>query len=408
MSESPDVTPPVVPFAAPDVGEAEIDAVVEALRSGWLTTGPRAAAFETEFAEFLRTQAGAHAAGGAEAVVPDEVHAVALNSATAGLHLALEAIGVGPGDEVLVPTWTFTSTAEVVRYLGADPVIVDVTDDLLLDLDAARAALTPRTRAVMPVHLAGLPVDRAGVAALAADAGISVVEDAAHGFPALSSGIPIGLGASEAVVFSFYATKTMTTGEGGMVVTHDADLARRIRTMRLHGISRDVFDRYSTPGAGWAYEIVAPGYKYNLTDPAAAMGRVQLRRAVAMRDRRRAIADRYDEAFADLPVELPPREHREDDLHAWHLYVLRLGEDAPLDREAFVARLGEEGIGASVHFIPLHRHPYWRKTYGLDAAAYPVAERHFPHVVSLPLSSGLTDAQVERVVDVVRRTLGGR
>ncbi|WP_312720556.1 DegT/DnrJ/EryC1/StrS family aminotransferase [Mobilicoccus sp.] len=401
MSETADQARPAVPFAAPDIGEAEIEAVVEAMRSGWLTTGPRAAAFEAEFAAFVDDLGG-------EGANRAELHAVALHSATAGLHLALEALGVGPGDEVLVPTWTFTSTAEVVRYLGADPVLVDVTDDLLLDLDAARAAITPRTRAVMPVHLAGLPVDRAGVAALAADAGLAVVEDAAHSFPAMSSGVPIGIGESDAVVFSFYATKTMTTGEGGMVLTHDADLARRIRTMRLHGISRDVFDRYSTPGAGWAYEIVAPGYKYNLTDPAAAMGRVQLGRAVAMRDRRREIVARYDEAFADLPVDLPPHERRTDDLHAWHLYVLRLRPEAPLGRDAFIARLGQERIGASVHFIPLHRHPYWRETYGLVDAAFPVAERHYPNVVSLPLSSGLTEAQVERVVEVVRDALGGR
>ncbi|GMA38672.1 DegT/DnrJ/EryC1/StrS family aminotransferase [Mobilicoccus caccae] len=381
-----------VPFAAPDIGDAEIDAVVEAMRSGWLTTGPRAAAFETEFAEFL---------GG-------DLHAVALNSATAGLHLALEALGIGPGDEVIVPTWTFTATAEVVRYLGADPVIVDVDDDLLIDLEATEAAITPRTRAVMPVHLAGMPVERGALAALAERHGLAVVEDAAHSFPARSSGTMVGAGASEAVVFSFYATKTMTTGEGGMVVTADPELARRIRTMRLHGISRDVFDRYSTPGAGWAYDVVAPGYKYNLTDPAAAMGRVQLRRAGAMRDARASIAARYDEAFADLPVDLPPHAHRPDDVHAWHLYVLRLRPEAPIDRDTFITRLGEVGIGASVHFIPLHRHPYWAQTYGLSDADYPTAERHFPTVVSLPLSSGLSQAQVDKVVATVRTLLGGR
>lgn len=380
-----------MPFASPDIGEAEIDAVAEAMRSGWLTTGPRAAAFEAEFAAFL---------GG-------DVHAVALNSATAGLHLALEALGIGPGDEVIVPTWTFTATAEVVRYLGADPVIVDVTDDLLLDLAAAEAAVTERTRAIMPVHIAGLAVNRAGVADLARRHGLAVVEDAAHSFPALSSGVPIGVGESEAVVFSFYATKTMTTGEGGMVVTADEALARRIRTMRLHGISKDVFNRYSTPGAGWAYEIVAPGYKYNLTDPAAAMGRVQLTRAKAMRDARAAIAARYDAAFADLPVELP-HHAPEGDEHAWHLYALRLLDDAPLDRDAFIAALAQARIGASVHFIPLHRHPYWRETYDLRDADFPIAERHFPRVVSLPIASGLSDAQVEHVIATVRDLLGGR
>lgn len=379
-----------MPFAAPDIGEAEIEAVVEALRSGWLTTGPRAAAFETEFAAFL---------GG-------DVQAVALNSATAGLHLALEALGIGPGDEVIVPTWTFTSTAEVVRYLGADPVIVDVDPETLnLDLSRAAHAVTEHTKAIMPVHLGGLPVPREPLAVLAAEHGLSVVEDAAHCFPGVSSGHPVGVGASDAVVFSFYATKTMTTGEGGMVVTADAELARRTKVMRLHGISKDVFDRYTAPGASWAYEVIAPGYKYNLTDPAAAMGRVQLSRAKQMRDRRGAIAARYDAAFADLPVRLPA--HAADgDVHAWHLYVLRLAGDAPIGRDAFIdAMAGEHKIGCSVHFIPLHRHPYWRDTYHLDHAAYPAAEEQFAQVVSLPLSSALTDDQVDRVVVAVRSLL---
>jgi len=377
-----------VPFALPDIGEEEIAAAVEAMRSGWLTTGPRAAAFETEFGEFL--------GGGLEAV--------AVNSATAGLHLALEATGVGPGDEVVVPTWTFTATAEVVRYLGATPVIVDVDPGTLnLTAEGLEQALTPRTRAVIPVHFAGLPVSPA-VRDLAAAHGIPVVEDAAHAFPAHDGVSAIGAGGSLATVFSFYATKTITTGEGGMVVTRDADVARRLRTMRLHGISRDVFDRYRSKGASWRYDVVAPGYKYNLTDPAAAMGRVQLTRAESMRTARESIAQRYSAAFADLPLDLPAGPG-EGMTHGWHLYVVRLRDDAPIDRDAFIDSMASLGVGCSVHFIPLHLQPYWRDSLHLSPADFPVASREFSRVVSLPAFSSMTDAQVDRVVEAVRSLL---
>lgn len=378
-----------LPFALPDIGDEEIEAAVEAMRSGWLTSGPWAAAFEQEFAAFL---------GG-------DVHTVALNSATAGLHLALEAVGIGPGDEVIVPTWTFTATAEVVRYLGADPVIVDIDAATLnIDLNAAVDAITPRTRAIMPVHFAGLAVDRLALETLAQEHELTVIEDAAHSFPTLSGGALVGRGKSQAVVFSFYATKTMTTGEGGMVVTPDAQLAQRIRTMRLHGISRDVFDRYRGNVPSWKYEVVAPGFKYNLTDPAAAMGRVQLRRVTAMRDRRAEIAARYDEAFSDLPLDLPAHA-LEGNSHAWHLYVLRLRDEAPLGRDAFIEAMARAGVGCSVHFIPLHKHPYWRDAYSLDEAALPVSSREFPRVASLPIFSSMTEVQVDRVIAAVRSVL---
>lgn len=379
-----------VPFALPDIGEEEIEAAVEAMRSGWLTTGPRAAAFEREFAAFI---------GG-------DVHPVAVNSATAGLHLALEAVGVGPGDEVIVPTWTFTATAEVVRYLGADPVIVDVDAVTLnIDFDAAADAVTPRTRAIMPVHFAGLPVNRLALEKFAAEHDLMVVEDAAHAFPTLSGGALVGRGNSQAVVFSFYATKTMTTGEGGMVVTRDGALAERIRTMRLHGISRDVFDRHRSTVPSWQYEVVAPGFKYNLTDPAAAMGRVQLRRAISMRDRRADIAACYDAALRGLPLDLPA--HAADgDTHAWHLYVTRLTVDAPLGRHSFIAAMAAAGVGCSVHFIPLHMQPYWRELNSLADRRYPVASAEFARVVSLPIFSSMTDGQVSRVIDAVRGVLG--
>ncbi len=383
-----------VPFALPDIGEAEIGAVADAMRSGWLTTGPRVAAFEEEFAQFL---------GGG-------VTAVAVNSATAGLHLALEACGVRPGDEVLVPDWTFTATAEVVRYLDAEPVIVDV-DPVRLNIDyaAAERAITSRTTAVMPVHFAGCPVDRAATADFAARHGLKVVEDAAHSFPALSRGELIGRGTSDAVVFSFYATKTMTTGEGGMVVVNDGSMAARVRTMRLHGISRNVFDRYRSSAPSWFYEVVDAGYKYNLTDPAAAMGRVQLQRAEDMWQARGALAARYREAFADLPVECPAEAglpgEPEGSRHAWHLFVLRLGDDAPLGRDEFIEAMAAAGVGCSVHFIPLHRHPYYRDRYGLVPESFPVAEREFARAVSLPLFSSMTEQQREKVVSAVREVL---
>lgn len=379
-----------IAFAMPDIGEEEIQAAVDSLRSGWLTTGPRAAAFESEFAEFL---------GGG-------LHAVAVNSATAGLHLALEAIGIEPGDEVLVPTWTFTATAEVVRHLGANPVFVDVDAATLnLDLQRAQNALTARTRAVIPVHFAGLPVSTDELNRFARLNNLAVVEDAAHAFPASSGGSLVGTGPSDAVVFSFYATKTITTGEGGMLVTRDTVLADRARTMRLHGIDRDVFHRYRGNSPSWRYEVIAPGFKYNLTDPAAAIGRVQLRRAWAMRDRRAGIARRYQEAFADLAVRLPVGEPP-GGVHAWHLFVLTLTDHAPVDRDTFIAEMSSRGIGCSVHFTPLHLQPFWRDSYSLQADAFPVASAASETTVSIPLYSSMTENQIDRVIAAVRSVLG--
>lgn len=379
-----------LPFARPDITEAEISAVVETMRSGWLTTGPNAAAFEQEFLEFL----------GADA------HAVAVNSATAGLHLAFEAIGVRPGDEVLVPTWTFTSTAEAVRYLGGDPVLVDVDPhSLCIDLEDAERKVTERTVAIAPVHFAGLGVPDGALTAFAQRHGLRVVEDAAHALPTVNEGTLIGAHGHDATVYSFYATKTMTTGEGGMVVTPDADLAARMRTMRLHGINRDVFDRYSSKKPSWHYDVVAPGFKYNLTDTAAAMGRVQLGRSREMAARRAAIGARYDEAFAGLPVTLPAHAP-EGSLHAWHLYVLRLTDDASICRDTFIQRMADHGVGTSVHFIPLHLQPYWRDTYRHAPEDFPVATAQFQRCVSLPIFSSMTDDDVEQVVGAVREILG--
>ncbi|HWL78719.1 DegT/DnrJ/EryC1/StrS family aminotransferase [Microbacterium sp.] len=380
-----------VPFAIPDITEAEIEAVAQAMRSGWLTTGPNAAAFEREFVEYL---------GGGDLI------GVAVNSATAGLHLAIEALGIGPGDEVLVPTWTFTATAEIVRYVGATPVIVDVrTETLNIDLEHAEHLLTPRTKAMIPVHFAGVPVGASAVREFAARHNLAVVEDAAHAFPVRDGDRFVGNGDSDAVVFSFYATKTIATGEGGMLVTRDPDLARRARTMRLHGISRDVFDRYSSRKPSWEYEVVAPGFKYNLTDVAAAMGRVQLRRAEEMRRNRMAIAERYRAELADLPLRLPAPTP-DPAGHAHHLFVVQVEDDAPIGRNRLIEELSTRGVSTSVHFIPLHLHPYWRETFDLKPESFPVATDAYARTVSLPIFSSMTTAQVDQVVEALQEVLG--
>ena len=379
-----------VPFALPDITEAEVSAVVNAMRSGWLTTGPNSKAFENEFASSL---------GG-------DLETVAVNSATSGLHLALDALGLGVGDEVLVPTWTFTATAEVVRYVGATPVFIDVDPVTLnIDLEAAERAVTPNTRAIIPVHFAGLPVPALLLHQFAQRHDIRVIEDAAHAFPVRSDGSYVGNGRSDGVVFSFYATKTITTGEGGMLVTGDHGLANRARIMRLHGISHDAFDRYRSSTPRWKYEVIAPGFKYNLTDIAAAVGRVQLSRATQMGNARARIAARYTGEFSQLPLQLPagPSEWGG---HAWHLFTIRLLNDAPMGRDEFIDSMARAGVVASVHFIPLHLQPYWRSAYGLRVGNYPVATEASSRIVSLPIYSAMTDRQIDRVVELVTRLLG--
>ncbi len=375
-----------LPFALPDIGEEEIAEVVDTLRSGWITTGPKAKRFEEAFIQYL---------GDAS------VQSIAVNSATAGLHLALEALGIGPGDEVITTTHTFTATAEVVRYLGADVKLVDIDPaTMCIDVKAVEAAITPRTKAVMPVHYAGLAADMPALLALAKKHGLKLVEDAAHALPTTSAGRLIGTLESDATVFSFYANKTITTGEGGMVVTRHADLAKRMRVMRLHGMNRDAFDRFTAKVPSWYYEIVAPGFKYNLTDIAAALGLHQLKRAYEFQRRRQEIAERYQQAFADLPVILPPQA-RVGDVHAWHLYVVRLAEGAAVSRDMLIERLFDAGIGCSVHYIPLHLHPYWRERYGLRPEQFPHSQQAYERMVSLPLYTRMTDADVQRVVEAV-------
>ena len=376
-------------FAAPEIGEEEIAEVVDTLRSGWVTTGPKARQFEQQFAAYL---------GG-------NVECVAVNSATAGLHLALEALGVGPGDEVITTTHTFTATAEVVRYLGATPVFVDILPDTLcLDPEAVRAAVSPRTKVLLPVHYGGLPADMNAILSIARDHALYVVEDAAHALPATYHGQLIGTLQSDVTVFSFYANKTITTGEGGMVVTRDRELANRTRTMRLHGINRDAFGRFTAKTPSWYYEVVAPGFKYNLTDIAAAIGIHQLRKVDAFRSRRAEIAHAYHRAFQDLPLVLS-KDADDGDRHAWHLYVIRLEDDAGIERDRFIERLFALGIGCSVHYIPLHLQPYWRDEYHLSPSMFPVSQRAYERMVSLPIYSRMSSADVDRVIKAVSDSL---
>ena len=385
---------PFLPFALPDIGDEEIAEVVDTLKSGWITTGPKAARFEAEFRAFLGDREG-----------DDGLHAIAVNSATAGLHLALEGLGLGPGDEVITTTHTFTATAEVVRYLGADVRLVDI-DPATLNIDPAaiEAAITPRTKAILPVHYGGLAADMPAILDIARRHGLKVVEDAAHALPTSCGGKLVGTLASDATVFSFYANKTITTGEGGMLVTRDAALAKRARVMRLHGMNRDAFDRFTAQVPSWYYEVVAPGFKYNLTDIAAALGLQQLKKARAFQQTRARIAAMYDAAFAGLPLMLPPPPHP-GELHAWHLYALRLGEGAAIGRDRFIERLFDAGIGCSVHYIPLHLHPYWRDRYALRPEAFPHSQRAYERLVSLPIYTRMSDADVQRVVDAVRGIL---
>ncbi len=370
--------PPHLPFARPSITAREKQAVLDVLESGWLTTGPTTKRFEERFATTVGSR-----------------HAVALNSATAALHLALDALGVGPDDEVILPTWTFAASGEVVAYRGARPVLVDVEARTLnATPEAVLAAVTPRTRAVIAVHLGGRPVEIERMVDLLDGRGIAVVEDTAHAFPSRIGG-PDGRHAGtigRVGAYSFYATKTITTGEGGMLVTDDDAIADRARIMSLHGISRDAWNRYSA-GGSWYYEIEDAGYKYNMTDIAAALGLVQLDRADELLAARRSIAAEYTDGFrasaaSDL-IELP--EDAADGSHAWHLYIIRLqlGQLA-LDRGAVIEALRQAGIGASVHFIPLHLHPYYRRRWGSRPDDHPVATREYERVISLPIWPGMS------------------
>ena len=370
-----------VPFHRASLGEEEVQAVSEVLRSGWLTMGSKTLEFERRFADYVGSR-----------------YAIAVSSCTAALHLSLEAIGLEPGDEVLLPTTTFTATAEVVTYLRGRPVFVDI-DPLTMNISPgdAKRRISPRTRAMIPVHFAGLPCDMDSLRDLAQAHQLHVVEDAAHALPSAYRGRRIGA-LSELTAFSFYATKTLTTGEGGMITTDDESHVKRMQVMRLHGISRDAWNR---SGSSWDYEVREAGYKYNLTDLQSAIGMAQLAKCDEMNEARRRIAERYSDAFASLPaLEVP--EILPDRQSSWHLYVLRLRlEQLSIDRKRFIEELAARGVNASVHFIPLHLQPYYQERFGYRPGDFPNAEHEYERCVSLPIYPGMSDDEIRYVITTV-------
>ncbi len=381
---------PFLPFSRPLIEEEDIREVTDTLRSGWLTTGPKTRQFEREFAAFVGAK-----------------HAIAVNSCTAALHLALEAVGIGEGDEVITTPMTFAATAEVIRYFNARPVFVDI-DPVSMNMDlaelekAVKAGVKGgRLKAILPVHFAGYPCNMDGIRALAGEFGLKVVEDAAHAFPAYYKDRIIGSN-GDITCFSFYATKNITTGEGGMVATNNGEWAERIRVMSLHGISKDAWKRYTSEG-NWYYEIVAPGYKYNLTDIASSLGLAQLRKAGRLWKGRREIALAYYEAFRDIPGIVPPAMPLEEGTrHSWHLYVIKIdSKRLSIDRNSFIEELKNRGIGTSVHFIPLHIQPYYSETYGYAPQDFPRAYEAYTKMLSLPIYPRMSAGDVTRVIEAV-------
>ena len=384
-----------IPFARPVLGTEEEEAVIRVLRSGWLTTATETKAFEEEFARYV-----------------ESAHAIAVNSGTAALHLGLEALGVGPGDSVVTTPYTFTATAEVIRYLGANPLFCDIEQDgynmdpELLEKTIQKA--TKRPKAIIPVHIAGEPCDMKTIMDIAKRYEIKVLEDAAHSFPVKSNDGKWTGTSGHAGAYSFYANKTITTGEGGMLVTDDEDIARRVRIMRLHGIDREIWNRYTAGNAqSWRYAVVEAGYKYNMPDMAAAIGRVQLKKAEGFRAAREAIARTYSAALSDAGGRwtLPRIPEPGTGDHAWHLYLLSVhpkeGADPEEHRNRCIEHLTKEGIGISVHFIPLHIMPYYRENFGFEPSHFPRAFERFQKVISLPIYPALTDEQVDRVIRAV-------
>lgn len=369
-------------FSPPAIGEAEIAAVVATLRSGWITTGPKVREFEQRFADWVGAPA-----------------ALALNSCTAGLHASLVALGIKEGDEVITTPMTFAATVNVIEHVGATPVLVDIEADTMnIDVDQVAAAITPKTKVILPVHYAGHPVQLDALRALAEEAGATLLEDAAHAVAAKYRGKLIGSGTNP-TCFSFYATKNLTTCEGGML-TGEPDFIDKVRVIGLHGMSRDAWRRYEQ-GANWFYGVTMPGYKYNMTDMQAAMGLVQLDRLNRMQLRRTEIAHDYSAAFEEIEALQTPTE-RMDVEHAWHLYVLRLNLDLlSINRAQFIEEMTARNIGTSVHFIPIYRHPYYVEKYKFDFSAFPVCEESFSRMVSLPIHPRLSDYDVRTVISAV-------
>jgi dTDP-4-amino-4,6-dideoxygalactose transaminase len=378
-----------LPYNLPDISNTEIDAVVDVLKSSWLAPGPRVKAFEAAFAAYAGTK-----------------HAIALDSATAGMHLALVSMGIGAGDEVITTPTTFAASVNVIIHAGATPVLADIRlDDYCIDPAAIKSAITPRTKAILPVHHGGSACRMNEIMAIARAHNLRVVEDAAHGIGTEVAGRQIG-GWGDATVFSFYPTKNVTTGRGGMLTTDDDALAERARLLALHGMSNDAWDRYTDRGS-WAYRVLAAGYNYTMSDFQAALGHAQFSRIDEFQRRRREIAMAYNARFAPLPEIVLPIE-RPGSTHAWHLYVVRLrGEMRTISRDEFIVAMKERGIGTSVHFIPIHHHPYYRETFGWAPGDFPVADEAFASMVSLPLYTRMTDADVDRVASAVEEIVQG-
>jgi len=374
-----------LPFHLPEISEDEIQAVVATLRSGWLTTGPKVRQFEKDFSRYVGSR-----------------HTVAVNSGTAALHLALDAVGITEGDEVIVPTMTFAATAEVVLYLKARPVLVDCKRDTLnIDPDQIEKAITPKTKAIIPVHFGGRPSEMGRILEIARHHNLRVIEDAAHAVPARYGRKMVGT-IGDITCFSFYATKTITTGEGGMVTTDNSEWAEHMRVMSLHGISKDAWKRYTADGP-WSYEILYPGYKYNLTDLAAAIGVEQLKKCDRFWEVRQRYANLYNRGFRDVQeITAPPSVNGSQ--HAWHLYVIQLNlEQLSINRSEFITLLKERGIGTSVHFIPLHLHPFYRDKFGYRPEDFPEASSAFERIVSLPIYPKMTEADVQEVILAVTK-----
>lgn len=389
-----------LPFALPLISDDAIAEVTAVLRSGWITQGPKVVEFESKFAEYIGSK-----------------NAIAVNSATAGIHLALEAIGLSEKEAVITTAVTFTATVEAICYFNAQPILTDVDADhnnmtpALIEAAIKREChqvgrklkhiQTGKTvKAIIPVHLAGKTCDMEGIMALAKKYNLYVIEDAAHAFPAIHKDKLIG-NWGDFTIFSFYATKGITTGEGGMITTNNSDMAKRIRLMRLHGINRDAYNR-----PGWYYEVLAPGFKYNMTDIAAALGVVQLKEANGFWARRRAIAAKYLQAFKDLQgVKLPSESSNEK--HSWHLFRIEMDpHKANIGRDTFVEEMKDRNIGTSLHFIPIFEHPYYKKTYNFSRKNFKTATQMYDRSVSIPLFAGMTDEDVDDVIFAVRELLG--
>jgi dTDP-4-amino-4,6-dideoxygalactose transaminase len=379
-----------IPFSLPDIDDSEIFEVVKTLRSGWLTSGPRVKRFEADFKKFINRPVK-------KKIINKPVEAIAVSSATAGLHLALEALGVKKGDEVIVPR------ASVVRYLGAEVKIVDIDKDTLnIDVKCIEKAISSKTKAIIPVHYAGLSCDMDQILKLAAKYNLSVVEDAAHALPTFYKGNKIGSLKSDATVFSFYANKTMTTGEGGMVVTCNPSLAKRIKVMRLHGIDRDVFNRFQSKKPSWFYQVIEPGFKYNMTDISAAIGINQLKKLPRFLKRRQYLAEKYIKSLHNLPLILPMGD-TDYGLHSWHLFVIRLTNNSKINRNQLIQYLTNNNIGTSVHYIPLHKQPYWKKRYNLFDKKFHVADEAYKSMISLPLYTAMSDENQNRIIKLLHK-----